>query len=330
MNTAEAQEQITAIEDTVARTFVGPSRLIRLLVIGLLARLNVLIEDIPGVGKTTLARALAQASGLEFGRIQCSPDLLPGDVTGMTIWSQEAGRFVYRPGAIMHQFVLADELNRAATRTQAALLEAMQEGRVTVDDRVHPLPDPFFLVATENPLRFAGTFHLPEAQLDRFGLAVSIGYPSVADELRILAVADAVAEQPAEADLPAGLGVPPVCSPATIRALRCACTGLHVGETVQNYIIAVARATRGHKLIRLGVSPRGSYHLLAAARGAALAAGRDYVVPEDVRELCSTVLAHRIVVSAEARVEQRSNAEVLEEAISRVPLPTGLHSREKQ
>ena len=324
MDPAEARRQIEALVEAVGSAFVGPAELIRRIVVGLLGRLHVLIEDIPGVGKTTLARALAQASGLEFGRIQCSPDLLPGDVTGMTIWSQEAGRFVYRPGAIMHQFVLADELNRAATRTQAALLEAMQEGRVTVDGRVHPLPDPFFLVATENPLRFAGTFHLPEAQLDRFGLALSIGYPSTPDERRILEVADDAARRTAATGGTLSLGTPQVCDPETVRELRHAAAEVSVGEKVRNYIIELARATRSHTLIRLGVSPRGSYHLLCAARVEALAAGRDYVVPEDVRTLCSPVLAHRIVAAAEARVEQRSNLEVLEDAVSRVPLPTGL------
>ncbi len=316
MQPTEAQQMIASIRDAVSDAFVGSERVIERVVLGLVSGLNVLIEDIPGVGKTTLARAVARASGLEFGRIQCTPDLLPGDITGMTVWSQEAQQFVFRPGAVMHQFVLADELNRAATRTQAALLEAMQERRVTVDGKWYELPEPFFLVATENPLRFAGTFQLPEAQLDRFGLALSIGYPSESDEQRILEIADSAAAREYDA-------VPQVCTAQDVVRLREASARVAVHDRIKAYLVAVARATRGHQLIRLGVSPRGTYHLLAASRAAALAACRDFVIPEDVRGLCTEVLAHRIVLAADARIEQRGNAEVLEDAVSRVPLPTG-------
>lgn len=242
----------------------------------------------------------------------------------------------------MHEFVLADELNRAATRTQAALLEAMQERAVTVDDRTYPLPKPFFLVATENPMRFAGTFSLPEAQLDRFGMSLSIGYPDTDSERRIIDVAgmptepvgevagdagartgakeagDAGAHDVAGAPTAGGLGA------ETILQLRAAVEAVHVAGSVKDYAISISAATRRDANIKLGVSPRGTYHLICAARAEALAAGRDYTVPEDVRAAVPDVLSHRLVLSADARIEQRTSGEVLERIVSRVPMPRGV------
>lgn len=341
---ADAAAHISALEKAVGEQFVGAPHIIHAVVIALCAGLNVLIEDIPGVGKTTLARALAAAAGLDFGRIQCTPDLLPGDITGMTIFDAESGRFVFRPGAVMHQFVLADELNRAATRTQAALLEAMQEGSVTIDDKTHMLPQPFFLVATENPMRFAGTFSLPEAQLDRFGIALSIGYPDSEAEKRIIDVAaseGALKNGSAGASrggAPGGGAFRGGVSEATaaettedasgssldILALRSSAAAVRVDETIKDYAVAIAGATRRSPDIRLGVSPRGTWHLIAAARGQALSAGRDFVVPEDIRVLLVDVLAHRIVLSADARIEQRSAREILENLVTKIPMPSGI------
>lgn len=326
----EARDIIDRLEQRVLEHFVGPRSVVHSLVMGMCGGLNVLLEDIPGVGKTTLARSLAGAAGLDFGRIQCTPDLLPGDVTGMTIFDQASGRFTFRSGAIMHEFVLADELNRAATRTQAALLEAMQERAVTVDDRTYPLPKPFFLVATENPMRFAGTFSLPEAQLDRFGMSLSIGYPDADSERRIIDVAgmptEPVGEVAGDAGARGGAGAPTGggLGAETILQLRAAVEAVHVAGSVKDYAISISAATRRDANIKLGVSPRGTYHLICAARAEALAAGRDYTVPEDVRAAVPDVLSHRLVLSADARIEQRTSGEVLERIVSRVPMPRGV------
>jgi MoxR-like ATPase len=315
MNPADAARMLGQLRAGIAKAFIGSGEPVDLLLTGFLAGLAVLIEDIPGVGKTTLARSLAKACALDFGRIQFTPDLMPGDITGMSIWSQEARDFVFKPGAIMHSFVLADEVNRASARTQSALLEAMQEGSVTVDGITHPLPRPFFLVATQNPLAFAGTFPLPEAQLDRFGLSMHIGYPQHDHELAINRLAlhdDALAP------------VEPVLGANDIIQLRALSKAIMVDEKIHGYIVDLAIQTRKEGLLRAGMSPRAGQHLLRAAQAGALMAGRTYVLPEDVRKLAVPVLAHRLSASAEARMGQQSEKVILAGILERLPLPSGV------
>ena len=305
----------TRLRAEVKRAFVGDDTTIDTVLVGFLSGLNVLIEDIPGVGKTTLARSLARASGLDFARIQFSPDLLPGDVTGVTVWSQEQREFVFKPGAIMRQFVLADELNRASARTQSALLESMQEQSVTVDGRTYGLPQPFFLVATQNPLQFAGTFRLPEGQLDRFGLSVSFGYPATDQEIEIM---DLLESQEPLAALSA------VASPEEIALARGTIRSVRVHRDIKRYLVAIAERTRRNRYVRLGMSPRASGHLMHAAQGRAAVQGRDFVIPEDVREIATAALRHRLILAPEARMEEKRPVHVVKDVLEAIPLPTGI------
>ena len=303
------------LRDEVKRAFVGEDATIDTVLVGFLTGLNVLIEDIPGVGKTTLARSLARASGFDFARIQFSPDLLPGDVTGVTVWSQEQREFVFKPGAIMRQFVLADELNRASARTQSALLESMQEQSVTVDGTTYALPRPFFLIATQNPLQFAGTFRLPEGQLDRFGVSVSFGYPTAGQEIAIM---DLIESRDPLTSLS------PVVTPEEIAAARESTRSVRVHSEIKQYLVAIAERTRRNRHVRLGMSPRASGHLLHAAQGMAAMQGRDFVIPEDVKSIATAALRHRIILSPEARMDEKSPTRVVEEVLEAIPLPTGI------
>lgn len=309
----EAAAIASDLTEAISEAFFGRRTAIHRLLTGLFSGLHVLVEDIPGTGKTTLARAVAQACGADFGRIQCSPDLLPADITGMMIWDPHEHVFTFKPGPIMHQFVLVDELNRAATRTQAALLESMQEGAVTVDTMRYALPQPFFLVATQNPAAFTGTFPLPEAQLDRFGLSVTIGYPSTDDEQRIL---DYGVTQPPE--------LARVIDTGTLAMIRDCVASVSAVESVRQYIIQLSGQTRSTPLLRLGLSPRASAHMLAAARAVAAIGGRDYVVPEDVHEVFLPVATHRVVLSAQASVEGRRSPEILETILRKTRMPSGV------
>ncbi|MFW6293860.1 MAG: AAA family ATPase [Spirochaetota bacterium] len=314
-NGAVVQALAGRLRDEVKRAFVGDDATIDTVLVGFLTGLNVLIEDIPGVGKTTLARSLASASGLDFARIQFSPDLLPGDITGVTVWSQERREFVFKPGAIMRQFVLADELNRASARTQSALLESMQEQSVTVDGTTYDLPQPFFLIATQNPLQFAGTFRLPEGQLDRFGLSVSFGYPTTEQEIAIM---DLIETHDPLASLAA------VVTPDEIATARETTRSVRVHREIKRYLVAIAERTRRNRHVRLGMSPRASGHLLHAAQGRAAIQGRDFVIPEDVKAVASPALRHRLILSPEARMEEKNPARIVEEVLEAIPLPTGL------
>jgi MoxR-like ATPase len=313
--TTNLLERVEELYAEVLKTFIGSREPVRTAIIGLATGLPVLIEDIPGVGKTTLARSLAAACSLDFGRIQFTPDLLPGDITGMTIWSQEKRDFIFKPGAVMHQFVLADEINRASARTQSALLEAMQEGSVSVDGVTYELPRPFFVIATQNPLSFAGTFQLPETQLDRFGFCLSIGYPDRDGEADIIAMGRS--ENPFEK-------VRPVMSAEDIEALRSAARGIRTERMVVDYVIRIAEATRISSLLKAGMSPRASLHLTRAGQAAALIDGRDYVLPEDIRALAVPVLAHRLTPSPDARMSGKSAAQVVADLVQKIPMPTGL------
>ncbi len=313
--TAERAAQLAAVlKREIRKAFVGSDAVIELLIAGFFGGLHVLVEDIPGVGKTTLARSLAAAAGLDFGRIQFTPDLLPGDITGVSIWSQESRSFVFRAGAIMHQFVLADEVNRASSRTQAALLEAMQEMAVTVDGTTYQLPEPFTVVATQNPLTFTGTFPLPEAQIDRFGLSLSLGYPARSDELEIIDRfhLDSAYDQ-----------ITAVCDGTEVQKIRRDVRAVRADDKIRHFLLDVAERTRKHPEVRLGMSPRATQHLLRASQARALTAGRDFVVPEDVLDVASASLRHRIVITAEARMENRTAASIVEEIVQRIDKPAG-------
>lgn len=303
------------LETSVSSIFIGSKETVGLAVTGILGGLHILIEDIPGVGKTTLALALAKAAGMDFSRIQFTPDMLPGDVLGMNVWDPALGNFVFREGPIHTHCILADELNRTSPRTQAAFLEAMQEGKVTLDGQTRPLPDPFFMIATQNPESFTGTFPLPEAELDRFGLSFKIGYPSAENEYEILARKTAPGK---EADIQA------VCNPETIARARDAVCAVHVSDPVRHYIVELVRATRQHPDIRLGASPRAALYLQQAARTRAATEGRSFVTPEDAESIAQAVLAHRILLSSQARLSRTDSAKAIAGVCAAVQKPTGL------
>lgn len=313
--TASVSALAANLESSVSGVFVGSPESVRLAVLGLLSGLHILIEDIPGVGKTTLALALSRAAGLSFARLQFTPDLLPGDVLGMNVWDPQLHEFTYRAGPINVNFILADELNRTSPRTQSAFLEAMQEAQVTVDGVTRALPQPFFLAATQNPNNFAGTFPLPEAELDRFGLSFSLGYPTPENESEILRRIGVPGFAPE---------IPPVTGPAEILAARDAIASVHVAEPVREYIVQIVRATRRHGDVRLGASPRSTLFLQQASRARAAMEGRAFVMPEDVEALGPAVLAHRIQLSSQARLARTDAAKCIASICASIPKPTGL------
>jgi len=275
---------IHRLEANVGRALVGKPEVVRLAVVGLLARGHLLIEDVPGVGKTTLAAALARSIGAGFQRIQFTSDMLPSDVIGVSIWEPGKGDFVFKPGPLFTNIVLADEINRTTPKTQSALLEAMNEAQVSLDHSTYPLPRPFMVLATQNPREYEGTFPLPESQLDRFLLRIRIGYPGAADEKAVLR------GDTAPADLA------PVLEADEVLMLQEAAERVRAEESVLDYLVALVTATRRSPLLALGVSPRGSLALLRAARARALADGRDYLLPDDVKQLAVPALAHRVIV----------------------------------
>ena len=296
----------------VDRVIIGKAQETRLALVCLLARGHLLIEDVPGVGKTMLARALARSTGCTFQRIQFTPDLLPSDVTGVSVFNQGTRDFEFRPGPIMAQVVLTDEINRATPKTQSALLEAMEERQVTVDGVTHRVPDPFMVMATQNPIEYEGTFPLPEAQLDRFLMRIQLGYPSPTDEVLIL---DAQQSQhPIEA-------LEVVTSAREVLELQEAVREIYVDALIKQYVVTLVNATRDHESVYLGASPRGSLSLMRAAQAYAMLDGRDFVQPDDVKTLAYPTLGHRVIVSPGARVRNIDSAQVIEESISRVPVP---------
>jgi MoxR-like ATPase len=302
------------LADRVDRRLFGMAGPLRLVMVGILTGSHVLIDDVPGVGKTTLVRMLAALLGLSFGRIQFTPDLMPTDITGTSVLDLRSNAFEFRPGPIFTQVLLADEINRATPKTQSALLEAMQEHQVTVDGESHPMPEPFFVLATQNPIELEGTFPLPEAQLDRFLLRVRLGYPDEQEEERILTTSPDDRVLPAEPlpDLPA------------LDRLRSAVAGVRLEGPIRRYVIAIAASTRAHPELAVGVSPRAVEQLGDAVRALALLHGRDYVLPDDVKEIADPVLAHRIVPTTDARIRDRTADEILREVIREVPVPTEL------
>jgi MoxR-like ATPase len=311
-------EHLQAIAANISKVFVGKEAQIHTLLVAFSSGLHVLIEDVPGVGKTTLARSVAISTGLDFGRIQFTPDLLPGDITGMTIWSPEKREFLYKAGALMHQFVLADEINRASPRTQSSLLEVMQEGSVTVDGTTYKLPQPFFVIATQNPTSFLGAFPLPEGELDRFGVSFSLGYPGGEDEMEILSRFQ---------DVDPLQELQPVTTPEAVLSIRTSIRGVHVAEKVKRFIADIASETRSSRQLKLGMSPRASQHLMLAAQGEAFSQERDFVIPEDVLGLAPAVLAHRLILSGEARMEGIDTRQIVGRIIGKVTIPTGLNER---
>jgi MoxR-like ATPase len=293
---------IRRLEDSVGRALVGKRDIVRLAVVGLLARGHLLIEDVPGVGKTTLAAALARSIGAGFQRIQFTSDMLPSDILGVSIWESERREFVFKPGPLFTNIVLADEINRTTPKTQSSLLEAMNEAQVSLDHSTYPLPRPFMVLATQNPLEYEGTHPLPESQLDRFLLRIRIGYPDTADEKAILRGA-----------VSASLEIlAPAVDVGDVVELQDAAEGVRADDTVLDYVMALVVATRSSRLLTLGVSPRGSLALLRAARAHALADGRDYLVPDDVKRLAVPALAHRVLTrSRTSLVDPRGGSPVV-------------------
>jgi len=300
------------VADRVDERLFGVREPLRLVMVGILTGNHVLIDDVPGVGKTTLVRMLSTLLGLRFQRVQFTPDLMPTDITGTSILDMRTNDFAFRPGPLFAQVVLADEINRATPKTQAALLEAMQERQITVDGVSHPLPEPFFVLATQNPIELEGTFPLPEAQLDRFLLRVRLGYPNEEQEERILMTTPSQRRTATDALA----GVP------AIHDLQDLVAGVALEHPVRRYIVALARATRDHPELAVGASPRAVEQLGDAARAWALLDGRDYVLPDDVKLLAEPVLTHRLVPTTDARIRDRTADEILREVLRSVPVPT--------
>jgi len=298
--------------NNVEQVIVGKADVIDLVLVALLCEGHVLLEDVPGIGKTMLAKSTARTLDCSFRRIQFTPDLLPSDVTGVSFFNQRAQEFEFRPGPIFAQVVLADEINRATPRTQSALLECMEERQATIEGETRPLPRPFLVLATQNPIELEGTFPLPEAQLDRFLLRVAIGYPSEADEkdiVRRFRFANPLDD------------LQPVVGAAELSEMQRLCREVHVAEVIEDYIVRMVRASRLHASIELGVSPRGTLALFRTAQAFAAIHGRGYVLPDDVKRLAPAVLTHRLITSAQSRLRGRATQDVLAEIVASVPAP---------
>ena len=310
----DVQEFVIPLVENVEQVIVGKRQAIEFIMVALLCEGHVLLEDVPGSGKTMLARSIAASLGISFKRIQCTPDLLPNDITGVSIFNQKNGEFEFKAGPIFVNILLADEINRATPRTQAALLEAMQEQQVTVDGVTRDLPRPFLVLATQNPVEYEGTFPLPEAQLDRFLMRLSIGYPSRADERQILV--NLWREHPITK-------IGKVVDGQNLSALQRRVWDVNVDETLQDYIVNLAEATRTHPDLSLGVSPRGSLALLKSAQALAAVRGRDYVIPEDIKTLAPLTLPHRLIVKPEAELRGRTARTILDDILEKTTLDLG-------
>jgi MoxR-like ATPase len=306
------QATAAKVRENVARVIVGKDEVVELAVIALLCEGHILLEDVPGLGKTVLAKSLAKSLGCSFRRIQCTPDLLPADITGTYVYNQRTSDFEFRPGPIISQVVLADEINRATPRTQSALLEAMQERQVTTEGETRPLPRPFLVMATQNPIELEGTFPLPEAQLDRFLVKIAMGYPSVEEDRQILARFRT--EDPLQELLP-------VITADELLGMQAGVRQVRITEDVEDYIVRLIHATREHEAVELGASPRAMLALYNAAQALAAVRGRDYVTPEDIKHLATPVLIHRIIPKAESRLRGQRAGETLQQILAKVFVP---------
>jgi MoxR-like ATPase len=314
MDVTEASERSEDVIQEVLGAVVADQEFMERVMVGILARGHVLLEDVPGTGKTLTASSIATALGLDFSRIQFTPDLLPTDVTGTHVFNERERSFEFNEGPIFANVVLADEINRAPPKTQAALLEAMQEEQVTVDGETHQLPDPFFVIATQNPVEQEGTFELPEAQVDRFLVKSSIGYPDEPGEIELL-------HRRSDRDVQTPT-VDPVLDEQSVRELRTVSESVHAEDDLIEYVAKIGRETRERPRAEVGVSPRGVQSLFEAARARAVLNGRDFVTPDDVKQVVDPVLAHRIVLTPEASIDKVNKARIVEEAVEQVPVPT--------
>jgi MoxR-like ATPase len=309
----QTADRCAAVLDEIERAVVGNRRALELVMIGILAGGHILLEDLPGLGKTLIARSFARTLGLDFARIQFTPDLLPSDVVGAPLYDQRTGQMVFRPGPVFTQLLLADEINRTPPKTQAALLEAMGEGQVSMDGETRPLPQPFVVLATDNPIEYEGTYELPEAQLDRFLMRLRLGYLQTADEVLMLQRRLERATERAE------LGQ--ITDAAELTAMRESLELIEVSPDLLEYVVAVVRATREHAQIQVGASPRGALALVQLARGQAVLRKRDYVIPDDIKSIAVPALAHRITLHPELWVRQVSSDDVIARLLATVPTP---------
>ena len=311
-STTNAIKTAQQVIDNTSKVIVGKRDVIELAVATLIAQGHLLVEDVPGVGKTMLAKSLATSIGCNFNRIQCTPDLLPSDITGLSIYNQQNGQFEFRQGPLMSQVVLADEINRATPKTQSALLESMEEHQITVDGVTHPLHAPFMVLATQNPIEYEGTFPLPEAQLDRFLMRINLGYPSVEEELKIIS----------EQEIAHPITVlESVTTPAGIVEMQETVNTIYVDSLIREYIVKLTESTRSHPEVYLGASPRASLGLFKTARALALIKERDYVIPDDVKFLAPTVLSHRIILASSARMQGIRSMDIVNNLLSELAIP---------
>ena len=315
----KVKELTTNLVQNIETVIVGKRRAIQLVVLGLICEGHVLIEDVPGVGKTMLARSLAQSLNCSFSRIQCTPDMLPSDITGVDIYDQTSGLFKFLPGPILNQVVLADEINRATPKTQSALLEAMQERQVTIGGTAHQIPKPFIVLATQNPIEYEGTFPLPEAQLDRFMVKVKLGYPGLTEEMDV--ISSQMLVHPIES-------LQEVTSSEQILEVQDRIKEVFIAESIKKYIVEIVQETRTAESVYLGASPRGSLALARASQAWAAMYGRNFVIPDDVKLLTEATLGHRIILSSSARLQEMRTGDLIREILRKVPVPGGDYQSE--